>query len=62
MFTLVMSEVIFLCLINLKSVKQIDGEGDDSSWRTATNLVPLAIIGLVIFAFGPLNCYVGSRL
>jgi len=62
MFTLVMSEVIFLCLVNLKSVKQIDGERDESSWRTVSNLVPLAIIGMVIVSFGPLNCYAGSRL
>ncbi len=62
MFTLVMSEVIFLCLVNLKSVKGVDAEGDDGSWRTTTNLVPLFLIGAVFLAFGPLNWYVGSRL
>ena len=62
MFTLVLSEVIFLCLVNLKSVKEVDAEGDDGSWRTTTNLVPLILIGAVFLVFGPLNWYVGSRL
>jgi hypothetical protein len=62
MFTLVLSEVIFLCLVNLKSANEVDAEGDDGSWRTTTNLVPLILIGSVFLVFGPLNWYVGSRL
>lgn len=61
MFTLIMSEVIFLCLVNLKSVKEVESE-DEGSWRTTTNLVPLLIIACVFLVFGPLNWYVGSRL